>query len=93
MINVLFAAMPERWAEYREPLTRALAEAGVEARIATDIAPGETDYIVYAPNCAAAGLPPLHPRQGRAEPLGGGRGRRRQPHALRCRWPGWSTTG
>ncbi len=49
-VQVLFAAKAERWIEYEEPLTRALAEAGVEAKLACEIAPDEVDYIVYAPN-------------------------------------------
>lgn len=48
--NVLFAAQPERWAQYERPLRDALAEAGVAAHLATDIPPEEVDYIVYAPN-------------------------------------------
>lgn len=50
MINVLFAARPERWKTYEAPLRRALAEAGIKAHLAQDIAPEQVDYIVYAPN-------------------------------------------
>ena len=50
MINVLFAARPERWTTYEAPLRRALANAGIEANLATDLPPAEVDYIVYAPN-------------------------------------------
>lgn len=50
MINVLFAARSERWPLYQEPLAQALHEAGIDAHLATDIAPEEVDYIVYAPN-------------------------------------------
>ncbi len=50
MINVLFAARPERWKTYEAPLRHALAEAGIKAHLAQDIAPEEVDYIVYAPN-------------------------------------------
>lgn len=50
MINVLFAARPERWTTYEAPLRAALATAGIEARLAQDIAPEDVDYIVYAPN-------------------------------------------
>ncbi|MBM1557701.1 glyoxylate/hydroxypyruvate reductase A [Sulfitobacter mediterraneus] len=50
MINVLFAARPERWTTYEQPLRDALAKAGVEANLAVDLPPEEVDYIVYAPN-------------------------------------------
>ncbi len=48
--QVLFAAKHERWSEYQAPLTRALKEAGVDARLGTDLPPEEVEYIVYAPN-------------------------------------------
>jgi glyoxylate/hydroxypyruvate reductase A len=50
MINVLFAARPERWDTYEAPLRTALDAAGINAHLAQDIAPEEVDYIVYAPN-------------------------------------------
>lgn len=50
MINVLFAARPERWASYEQPLRSALDAAGIDARLAQDIPPEQVDYIVYAPN-------------------------------------------
>ncbi|OAN71881.1 glyoxylate/hydroxypyruvate reductase A [Sulfitobacter sp. EhC04] len=49
-INVLFAANSERWETYEQPLRKALADAGLDARLSTDIPPAEVDYIVYAPN-------------------------------------------
>lgn len=49
-LTVLFAARPERWAEYEAPLREAFAQAGIEADIATDHAPNAVDYIIYAPN-------------------------------------------
>lgn len=50
-VNILFAARPERWAEYEHHLHAALAEAGVhDYHLATDIPAPEVDYIVYAPN-------------------------------------------
>ncbi|WP_374645855.1 2-hydroxyacid dehydrogenase [Tabrizicola sp.] len=49
MLTVLFAA-PSLWPEYREPLPRALAEAGIDARLVTEAAPEAVDYIVYAPS-------------------------------------------
>ncbi|MFV1463485.1 MULTISPECIES: 2-hydroxyacid dehydrogenase [unclassified Phaeobacter] len=50
MINVQFAALPERWASYQAPLRAAFAEAGLEVELRLDHAPGEVDYVVYAPN-------------------------------------------
>lgn len=50
MINVLFAARPERWTTYEQPLRDALDAAGITANLATDIPPAQVDYIVYAPN-------------------------------------------
>lgn len=50
MINILFAARPERWDTYEAPLRRALEATGISAHLAQDIAPDEVDYIVYAPN-------------------------------------------
>ena len=48
--SVLFAAKSERWAEYQAPLKRALLEAGVDAKLDTDIPNADVEYIVYAPN-------------------------------------------
>ena len=49
-LNVLFAAKPERWKIYKPTLTRAFEERGLRVYLATDIAPEDVDYIVYAPN-------------------------------------------
>jgi glyoxylate/hydroxypyruvate reductase A len=46
---VLFAA-PALWDEYRDHLPAALAEKGLRARIVTEAAPAEVDYIIYAPS-------------------------------------------
>lgn len=58
MIRVLFAAGPQRWAEYDAPLRAAFAEAGLSVDMAMDHAPGSVDYIVYAPG---AGLEDFRP--------------------------------
>jgi len=50
MINVLFAAKPNRWVTYEAPLRSALDAAGITAHLAQDIPPEDVDYIVYAPN-------------------------------------------
>jgi glyoxylate/hydroxypyruvate reductase A len=49
MIKVLFAAGPQRWAEYAAPLRTEFAEAGLAVDMAMDHAPETVDYIVYAP--------------------------------------------
>lgn len=49
-VNVRFSARPELWDSYREPLARAIRDAGVDAALAPEMPPAETDYIVYAPN-------------------------------------------
>ncbi len=49
-LNILFAARPERWSVYEQPLRDALRRAGITAHLATDIPPADVDYIVYAPN-------------------------------------------
>ncbi len=50
MINVLFAAQPDRWAEYEAPLTAAFEAADLNVDLRIDHPPDEVDYIVYAPN-------------------------------------------
>lgn len=51
-VNVLFAAGETRWRHYAEVLPDAIRAAGVEARVGTDMAAGDVDYIVYAPDSA-----------------------------------------
>lgn len=50
MLNILFSARPEAWAEYEAPLRAALAQAGLGAYLATDIPAQDVDYVVYAPS-------------------------------------------
>ncbi|MCG6904674.1 MAG: glyoxylate/hydroxypyruvate reductase A, partial [Rhodobacter sp.] len=50
MINVLFAAGNDRWAQYRDVLPAALQDAGIRANLGRDLDPETVDYIVYAPN-------------------------------------------
>lgn len=49
MLTVLFAAGEGRWPAYRDHLPRAIAEAGIEARVVQEAEPSEVDYIVFAP--------------------------------------------
>ncbi|MBO6896082.1 MAG: glyoxylate/hydroxypyruvate reductase A [Shimia sp.] len=58
MINVLFAAKPERWAEYEAPLKNAFKAAELDANVQTQFAPEDVDYIVYAPNSAVQDFTP-----------------------------------
>ena len=48
-LKIQFLAHPKRWEEYRAPLPRALADAGLAADLACDHPPETVDYIVYAP--------------------------------------------
>lgn len=56
--NILFAARPEQWDIYENPLKSALSEAGVAANLALDLAPDEVDYMVYAPDSAVQDFTP-----------------------------------
>ena len=50
MLNVLFAGGPARWDDYKDVLPAAIAAAGIEAKVSTEMDPTSVDYIVYAPN-------------------------------------------
>lgn len=57
---ILFAAKSERWDQYEAPLRQALAEVGLaHARLTTDAAPEEVDYVVYAPNSGLTDFTPM----------------------------------
>jgi len=58
MINVQFAAGWPRWKEYKHPLSKALAQAGLNAALSQRHPPEDTDYIVYAPNPQFADFTP-----------------------------------
>lgn len=49
MINVLFSALPKRWAEYETPLRDAFDAAGLDVSLSCEMAPESVDYIVFAP--------------------------------------------
>ena len=57
-VNVLFAAREAAWEKYRDPLADALEIAGVQARVALEMAPEDVDYIVYAPNSTVQDFAP-----------------------------------
>lgn len=50
MIKVQFAATPERWETYAEPMRAGFANAGLEVDLRVDHAPDAVDYVIYAPN-------------------------------------------
>lgn len=58
MINVLFAALPERWKTYEQPLRTAFETLGLAVDLRTEFAPQDVDYIVYAPNSAVQDFTP-----------------------------------
>ena len=49
-VNVLFAALEERWKTYEAPLNAAFSSAGLNVDLRTSFPPDQVDYIVYAPN-------------------------------------------
>ena len=50
MINILFAAVTERWDQYKQPLKKELDLTGLEYKLSEQLPPSEVDYIIYAPN-------------------------------------------
>lgn len=50
MIKVQFAATPERWETYAEPMRAGFSNAGLEVDLRVDHAPDAVDYVIYAPN-------------------------------------------
>ena len=50
MINILFAAVTERWDQYKKPLKKELDLIGLEYKLSEKLPPSEVDYIIYAPN-------------------------------------------
>ena len=50
MINILFAAVTERWDQYKQPLRKELDLTGLEYKLSEKLPPSEVDYIIYAPN-------------------------------------------
>jgi glyoxylate/hydroxypyruvate reductase A len=50
MINILFAAVTERWDQYQGPLKKELDLKGIDYKLAEKLPASEVDYIIYAPN-------------------------------------------
>ena len=59
MPNVLFAALPDRWAQYETHLRNAFDEAGVTCDLRLAFPPEEVDYIIYAPNSDVTDFTPF----------------------------------
>lgn len=57
--NILFAALPSRWDEYKAPLQQAFAEVGITANLALEFPPEDVDYIIYAPNSGLSDFTPF----------------------------------
>ncbi|MDA5093492.1 glyoxylate/hydroxypyruvate reductase A [Aliiroseovarius sp. KMU-50] len=57
-VNVLFAGRDAQWPIYEPTLRTAFANAGVVADLRMEFAPGEVDYIVYAPSGKLSDLTP-----------------------------------
>ncbi|MVO17206.1 2-hydroxyacid dehydrogenase [Parasedimentitalea huanghaiensis] len=50
MIKVQFAATPERWETYAEPMRAGFSNAGLDVDLRVDHTPDAVDYVIYAPN-------------------------------------------
>lgn len=60
MINILFAAKPDRWAQYEAPLRRALDAIDLPYNLSVSIAdPATVDYLIYAPNGPVSDFTPF----------------------------------
>jgi len=57
-VNILFAARPDQWDIYEAPLRNAFENQGLDVALATEFAPGEVDYIIYAPDSAVQDFTP-----------------------------------
>ena len=49
-VNVLFSALPEKWAEYQPALEAAFQKIGLTVNLQPDMDPELVEYIVFAPN-------------------------------------------
>ena len=47
MINILFAAVTERWDQYEKPLKKQLNLLSLKYKLAENLPPDEVDYIIY----------------------------------------------
>lgn len=58
-LNVLFAGRDALWPTYEVALNNAFAKIGIDADLQLNFAPGEVDYIVYAPSKKLSDLTPF----------------------------------
>lgn len=58
-LNVLFAARDGLWADYKDHLPAAFADAGLDVDLSRDHAPADVDYIVFAPHPALTDFTPF----------------------------------
>jgi len=49
-LNILFAALPNRWPDYETPLRNAFAAHALDVHLSCEMTPSDVDYIIYAPN-------------------------------------------
>ncbi len=60
MTTILFAAGPDRWAEYEAPLRGALDALGLDYTLSPETDdPAQVDYIIYAPNPSLTDFTPF----------------------------------
>ncbi len=57
-LNVLFAALYERFEQYQTPLKEGFEKHGLDVNLATELAPETVDYIIYAPNSSVQDFTP-----------------------------------
>jgi len=57
-LNVLFAALYERFEQYQTPLKEGFEKHGLDVNLATELAPETVDYIIYAPNSSVKDFTP-----------------------------------
>ena len=50
MINILFSARNDLWPVYRDLLSNALADQGLDVHLSDDLPAADVDYIIFAPN-------------------------------------------
>jgi glyoxylate/hydroxypyruvate reductase A len=58
MINIFFAARPEKFHLYEAHLKRCLSRKGIAANLTTACAPEDVDYLIYAPDSTIQDLTP-----------------------------------
>ena len=80
MINILFAAHPDRWDEYQAPLTKALNEAGLIFDMRTEIFARTGRLYRLCPQQRIAGFHPLYKLPRGSQSLGRGREYRWKPN-------------